>query len=121
MLLQSKNAVIYGGGGAIGGGVARAFAREGAKVFLAGHTLAKLDQGVILTLSTPGSRMSGQGFLGYGVTCGAIETFSRILAGELGPQASASSACGPMRFPKRWLHRRPRSLQRLRRTGRHHR
>lgn len=44
MLLQSKNAVIYGGGGAIGGAVARAFAREGAKVFLAGRTLAKLDQ-----------------------------------------------------------------------------
>jgi len=33
--LQNKNAVIYGGSGAIGGAVARAFAREGAKVFLA--------------------------------------------------------------------------------------
>lgn len=43
MLLQNKNAVIYGGGGAIGGAVARAFAREGAKVFLAGRTLARLD------------------------------------------------------------------------------
>ncbi len=43
MLLKNKNAVIYGGGGAIGGAVARAFAREGAKVFLAGRTLVKLD------------------------------------------------------------------------------
>jgi len=43
MLLENKNAVIYGAGGAIGGAVARAFAREGAKVFLAGRTLAKLD------------------------------------------------------------------------------
>lgn len=43
MLLENKNAIIYGGGGAIGGAVARAFAREGAKVFLAGRTLAKLD------------------------------------------------------------------------------
>lgn len=175
MLLKNKNAVIYGGGGAIGGAVACAFAREGAKVFLAGRTLAKLHQiaarvtkaggeaeviqldalderavvahanavaqkagriditlnaiglhhvqgtpfaelsledyaypivaytrsnfltaqaigrhmitqgsGVILTLSTPGARMSAPGFLGYGVTCGAVETFSRILAGELG-------------------------------------
>jgi len=175
MLLENKIAVIYGGGGAIGGAVARAFAREGAKVFLAGRSQAKLGivardiasrggiaetavvdaldemavgkhidavaakagridialnavgiphvqgpplaelsfddfalpinaytrtnfitakavalpmmkqgSGVILTLSTPGSRMTGQGFLGYGVTCGAIETFSRILAGELG-------------------------------------
>lgn len=29
MLLDKKNAVIYGAGGGIGGGVARAFAREG--------------------------------------------------------------------------------------------
>ena len=175
MLLKDKVAVVYGGGGAIGGAAARAFAREGAKVFLAGKTLAKLEKvaadiraaggkaetavldaldekavenhadsvaakaggidvslnavgimhvqgtpfaelslddfehpiasytrtnfltakavsrhmakrgsGVILTLSTPGSRMSGVGFIGYGATCGAIETFSRILAGELG-------------------------------------
>lgn len=40
--------------------------------------------GVILTLSTPGSRMAAPGFIGYGTTCGAVETFSRILAGELG-------------------------------------
>jgi 3-oxoacyl-[acyl-carrier protein] reductase len=176
MLLENKNAVIYGGGGAIGGAVARAFAREGARVFLAGRTRAKLERvaeaiaaaggraetaevdalderavethaelvaaraggidvalnavgivhvqgpslaelsfedyarpvaaytrtnfltakavarhmvkrgsGVILTLSTPGSRLSGSGFLGIGVACGAVETFSRILAGELGP------------------------------------
>jgi NAD(P)-dependent dehydrogenase (short-subunit alcohol dehydrogenase family) len=44
MLLENKNAVIYGAGGAIGGAVARAFAREGAKVFLAGRTLATLDK-----------------------------------------------------------------------------
>jgi 3-oxoacyl-[acyl-carrier protein] reductase len=43
MLLRGKNAVIYGGGGSIGGAVARAFAREGATVFLAGRTRAALD------------------------------------------------------------------------------
>ena len=43
MLLKNKNAVIYGGGGAIGGAVARVFAREGARVFIAGRTQAKLD------------------------------------------------------------------------------
>ena len=43
MLLENKNAVIYGGGGAIGGAVARVFAREGARVFLAGRTQSKLD------------------------------------------------------------------------------
>lgn len=170
MLLQDKNAIIYGGGGAIGGAVARAFAREGANVFLAGRTLAKLEEvareigaetaevdaldaqavdehadavvatagridiavnavgilhiqgtpftelsledyehpvaaytrtnfltakaaarhmvnqgsGVILTFSTPGARMTGQGFLGNGVSSAAVEAFSRLLAGELG-------------------------------------
>jgi 3-oxoacyl-[acyl-carrier protein] reductase len=44
MLLVGKNAVVYGAGGAIGGAVARAFAREGARVFLAGRTRAKLDE-----------------------------------------------------------------------------
>jgi len=37
MMLKDKVAVIYGAGGAIGGAVARAFAREGARVFLTGR------------------------------------------------------------------------------------
>ena len=43
MLLEGKNAVIYGGAGSIGGAVARAFGREGARVFLAGRTEEKLE------------------------------------------------------------------------------
>ena len=43
MLLNGRNAVIYGGGGSIGGAVARAFSREGATVHLAGRTQASLD------------------------------------------------------------------------------
>ncbi|MFG1707746.1 SDR family NAD(P)-dependent oxidoreductase [Nonomuraea sp. M3C6] len=44
MLLQDKVAVVYGAGGSIGGAAARAFAREGARVFLAGRTPATLDK-----------------------------------------------------------------------------
>ncbi|MGW1345501.1 SDR family NAD(P)-dependent oxidoreductase [Kribbella sp. NPDC002412] len=44
MLLQDKTAIVYGGGGAMGGAIARAFAAEGAKVHLAGRTLAKLEK-----------------------------------------------------------------------------
>ncbi|GGT01481.1 SDR family NAD(P)-dependent oxidoreductase [Nonomuraea spiralis] len=44
MLLQDKVAVVYGAGGSIGGAVARAFAREGARVHLAGRTRATLDK-----------------------------------------------------------------------------
>jgi 3-oxoacyl-[acyl-carrier protein] reductase len=191
MLLDGKNAVIYGGGGAIGGAVARAFAREGANVFLAGRTAAKLDQvaaditaaggkaqtaevdaldeaavdahadgvadeagsidvalnavgivhvqgtpfaelsledyahpitsytrtnfltakavarhmaergsGVILTISTVGSHLPGQGYLGYGVTCGAVETFSRLLSAELGPSGIRVVCLRPHAIPE---------------------
>jgi NAD(P)-dependent dehydrogenase (short-subunit alcohol dehydrogenase family) len=177
MLLQNKNALIYGGGGAIGGAVARVFAREGAKVFIAGRTQARLDavaadikkmsgvvetaivdafdqnavekhvssvatkagsidialnavsvmhdqgtlvadlslddfmkpidgflrtlfitskavipymggkrSGMILTLSTPGSKEAAAGVSGYCVTCAGKEAFSRVLAAELAPK-----------------------------------
>lgn len=177
MLLKNRNAVIYGGSGAIGGAMARVFAREGANVFIAGRTQAKLDAvaaditaaggtvetaqvdafdqraveehvsaiaaktggidiainavsvmhdqgtmledlsldefmrpvdgflrtlfitskavlrhmggkrpGVILTLSTPGSKMAAPGVLGHCVTCAGTEAFSRVLAAELAPK-----------------------------------
>jgi 3-oxoacyl-[acyl-carrier protein] reductase len=174
-LLAGKVAVVYGGGGAIGGATARVFAREGARVFLAGRTLAKLEAvardivaaggdahvaavdlldeaatrshadavaaqagridimlnavgishlqgqqfldtrledfttpvaenarvqfiaaqavarhmtggGVILTITTPGGRMAGKGFLANGVFSAVTEAFSRLLAAELGQQ-----------------------------------
>ena len=43
MLLQDKNAIIYGAGGSIGSAVAKTFAREGARLFLVGRTRASLD------------------------------------------------------------------------------
>lgn len=43
MLLENRTAVVYGAAGAMGGAVTRAFAREGARLFLAGRTLATLD------------------------------------------------------------------------------
>lgn len=42
-MLENKTAVIYGGGGAIGGAVARAFASAGARVYLTGRTAARLE------------------------------------------------------------------------------
>jgi len=44
VLLDGKNAIVYGGGGSIGAAVARAFASEGARVYLAGRTLEKLEK-----------------------------------------------------------------------------
>ena len=43
MMLKDKVAVIYGAGGAIGGAVARAFAAEGAQLFLTGRRRAPLE------------------------------------------------------------------------------
>jgi 3-oxoacyl-[acyl-carrier protein] reductase len=43
MLLENKIAVIYGGGGRVGSAVARAFAREGATLFLAGRSPAPVE------------------------------------------------------------------------------
>ena len=43
MLLRSKVAVVYGGGGVVGGAAARAFAKAGARVFLAGRSPEKLE------------------------------------------------------------------------------
>jgi len=43
MLLEKKIAIVYGAGGAVGGAVARGFAREGAKVHLTGRDQQALD------------------------------------------------------------------------------
>jgi 3-oxoacyl-[acyl-carrier protein] reductase len=44
MLLATKTAIVYGASGAIGSAVARAYAREGADVHLAGRTTAALEE-----------------------------------------------------------------------------
>jgi 3-oxoacyl-[acyl-carrier protein] reductase len=60
MLLEDKTAVIYGGGGSIGAAVARAFGREGARVYLAGRTLSKLVEVAEEIRSAGGSAASAE-------------------------------------------------------------
>lgn len=175
-LLEGKVAVIHGGGGSIGAAAARVFAREGARLFLGGRSLPRLEvaasvardlgadvsvavvdamdqaavdrhvdqvsdaagridialnavgfdhvqgraigdtsladylhpvtgylrtnfvtakaaarpmlaqgSGVILTISTPGARLTGRGLIGNAAQSAGLEGFSRALAGELGP------------------------------------
>src|SRR5262249_59033932 len=55
MILKNKVAVIYGAGGAIGGAVARAFAAEGAKLFLTGRHLAPVEVVAKEVVSASGS------------------------------------------------------------------
>ena len=42
-LLLDKHAVVFGGGGSIGSAVARELASDGAEVFLAGRSAAKVE------------------------------------------------------------------------------
>jgi NAD(P)-dependent dehydrogenase (short-subunit alcohol dehydrogenase family) len=44
MLLKDRNAIVYGAAGSLGGAIAKAFAKEGAKLFLAGRTQATLEK-----------------------------------------------------------------------------
>ena len=187
-LLAHKTAVVYGGGGALGGAIARVFAREGARVHLAGRTRSKLDAvardiqsaggsvevteldvfdegavhahadavarkagridvmlnaigiahvqgksfgettlaeyeqpitatvraqfitaqavtrhmsggGVILSLTTPGGRIAGKGFLANGVFSATTEAFSRLLAAELGGRGIRTVCLRPDAIP----------------------
>jgi NAD(P)-dependent dehydrogenase (short-subunit alcohol dehydrogenase family) len=193
-LLENKVAVIYGGGGAIGGAAARVFAGEGARVFVAGRTRDKLERvvrdivaaggvaeaavldaldesaverhaaevaekaggidvelnavglphvqgtpfvelsladflqpitensrtnfitakavsrhmlkrkkGVILTLCPPGGRLVGEGYIGHGAGCAAVEAFTRLLAYELGPSGIRVLCVSPHAIPEALL------------------
>jgi 3-oxoacyl-[acyl-carrier protein] reductase len=57
VLLENKQAVVYGAG-AIGGAVARAFAREGANVFLAARTPTNVEP-VVEAISAAGGTAEG--------------------------------------------------------------
>jgi NAD(P)-dependent dehydrogenase (short-subunit alcohol dehydrogenase family) len=60
MLLTDKVAVIYGAGGAIGGAVARAFAAEGATLFLTGRHLAPVQAVATDIVAAGGSAHAAQ-------------------------------------------------------------
>ena len=52
MLLKNKNAIIYGAGGSIGSTVARAFAKQGANLFLTGRNLVSVQKTASLIIDS---------------------------------------------------------------------
>jgi NADP-dependent 3-hydroxy acid dehydrogenase YdfG len=60
MLLKDKVAVIYGAGGAVGGAVARAFAAEGAELFLTWRHLARVEAVAEDIVSAGGSAQAAE-------------------------------------------------------------
>jgi 3-oxoacyl-[acyl-carrier protein] reductase len=59
MLLEHKNAIVYGGGGSVGSAVARAFASEGARVIFPGLTLARVEAVAQVRRFVPGDGQHG--------------------------------------------------------------
>src|ERR1700730_1526910 len=55
MILQNKNAIIYGAGGSMGSAVAKALASAGARVFLTGRNLSSLQKVADEILTSGGS------------------------------------------------------------------
>ncbi len=62
--------------------------------------MVKKGSGVILTLSTPGSKLTVPGVLGFCSTCAAIEAFSRVLAAELGSKGVRVICLRPDAIPQ---------------------
>jgi len=60
MLLHDRVAVIYGAGGAMGGAVARAFGREGARLFLTGRSPAPVEAVAADVVAACGSAESAE-------------------------------------------------------------
>jgi len=60
MMLQNKNAVIYGAGGSLGGTVAKALAGAGAKVFLTGRHLSTVQTIADEIIASGGHAEAGQ-------------------------------------------------------------
>jgi 3-oxoacyl-[acyl-carrier protein] reductase len=60
MMLQNKNAVIYGAGGSLGGAVAKALAGAGAKVFLTGRSLDSVQKVADQILASGGNAEASQ-------------------------------------------------------------
>ncbi len=63
--------------------------------------------GVILTLSTSAARLSGRDERfhstgGFGVACGAIETFTHVLAGAVGPRGVRVVCLRSEALPETW-------------------
>ena len=80
MLLDGKVAIVHGGGGAMGGAVARAFAREGATVHLAGRTLARLEK-VAADIAEAGGRTTTAVVDAYDAE--AVEAYTASIKGPI--------------------------------------
>jgi NAD(P)-dependent dehydrogenase (short-subunit alcohol dehydrogenase family) len=91
MMLKHKVAVIYGAGGAIGGAVARAFAREGARLFLTGRHRAAVEAVASEIVSAGGSAEAAEV---DALDENAVDTHLRSMIGKAGRVDISFNAIG---------------------------
>ena len=75
----------------------------------AARRMTAAGSGVILTMSTSASGLSGRDRRfhatgGFGVACAAVEEFTRSLAGEVGPHGVRVVCLRPDALPETWPH-----------------
>ena len=68
----------------------------------AARHMVERGSGVILTLTASASRLAGPLMGGFGVACAAIESFTRCLAGEVGPQGVRVVGLRSEGIPETW-------------------
>lgn len=66
--------------------------------------MIRQKSGVLLSISTPGSKLPGTGFMGYGLACSGIEALNRHFAGELGQYGIRSVCLRPDAMPEAGAH-----------------
>lgn len=91
MLLAGKTAIVYGGSGAVGAAVAKAFAREGAHVFLAARDAGRLEA-VAAEIRAAGGRAEATPVDASDE--GAVETHLQRVADLAGPVKVMFNAAG---------------------------
>lgn len=101
MLLENKNAIIYGGSGAIGSAIAGAFLREGARVYLTGLHLKKLE-------AVAAGLNAAKGKVNIAVVDAldeeAVEKHAEAVAAEAGGIDIACNAVGAFHIQGKLLH-----------------
>lgn len=91
MLLKDRVAIVYGAGGAVGGAVSRAYAREGAIVYLAGRTPTSLEA-VAASIAGTGGRAVVRPV--DATDPDAVERHLAAIAAEAGPVKVMFNAVG---------------------------
>jgi hypothetical protein len=115
MLLKDKNVVVYGAGGAVGGAVARGFAREGARVFLTARRPDVID--TIAKEITAHGGTAGTAVVDAGEEHAVAQHLDTVVAGAGSVDVSFNAIGIPQEGIQPVRRERAARLRRVRRNG----